>query len=106
MTNSNIYQAAINELGNKIKHELNEMKNTLAEHGNCSTIDPARIHSLRTDIYYYTQKATGNTNPASIERTEFAMKLQTIENKLILGCYENTSKLKAEINRMTDKILQ
>jgi len=72
----------------KIRNELEAMNNTLSIKGHCSTIDPARIHKLRTDIYDYVQIITGHTNPRLIERTEFAMKLQTIENKLILACFE------------------
>ncbi len=72
----------------KIRKELEAMNDILMTKGHCSTIDPARIHKLRTDIYDYIQKTMKYYNPRTIERTEFAMKLQTIENKLILACFE------------------
>lgn len=81
-------ETIIDDLCKKIKKELESMSYTLATKGHCSTIDPERIHKLRTDIYDYIQKATGYTNPRFIEQTEFAMRLQTIENKLILSCYQ------------------
>ncbi len=71
----------------KIRKELELMNDTLSIKGHCSTIDPARIHKLRTDIYDYVQRTTKYTNPRFIEDTEFAMKLKTIENKLILACF-------------------
>ncbi len=73
--------------------ELERMNDILNTKGHCSTIEPARIHRLRTDIYDYIQNITGNTNPRYIDRTEFAMKLQTIENKLILACSEKEREL-------------
>lgn len=77
--------------------ELERMNDVLKSKGHCSTIEPARIHRLRTNIYDYIQKVTGSTNPRYIENTEFAMKLQTIENKLILSCFEKERELKLSI---------
>lgn len=82
-----------NRVADYITKELERMNDVLKTKGHCSTIEPARIHRLRTDIYDYVQKITGSTNPRHIEKTQFAMKLQTIENKLILGCNEKEREL-------------
>ena len=91
--------ATLVDMDKKIKKELESMNNILVVKGHCSTIDPVRIHKLRTDIYDYVQKATGHINPRSIERTEYAMKLQTIENKLILGCYQKEREMKEKMGQ-------
>ena len=85
-------------IADNIIKELEGMNDVLNAKGHCSTIEPARIHRLRTDIYDYIQKVTGNANPRYIEDTEFAMKLKTIENKLILGCYVKERELTLKLS--------
>lgn len=80
-------------IADNIVKELERMNDVLNAKGHCSTIEPIRIHRLRADIYDYIQKVTGSTNPRHIESTEFAMKLKTIENKLILACYQKEIEL-------------
>ena len=86
-----------------IKKELGRMNDILNTKGHCSTIDPDRIHKLRTDIYVYIQSVTGSTNPRHIDNTEFSMKLKTIENKLIVGCYAKERELLAKIAEISQK---
>ena len=85
-------------IADNITKELEDMNDTLNTKGHCSTIAPERIHRLRTDIYDYIQKVTGSTNPRHIADTEFAIKLKTIETKLILGCYAKERELTLKLS--------
>jgi len=85
-------------IADNIEKELEDMNGTLSARGHCSTIAPERIHKLRTDIYDYIQKVTGSTNPRHIAETELAVKLKTIETKLILGCYAKERELTLKLS--------
>lgn len=85
-------------IADNITEELERMNNVLNTKGHCSTIAPEDIHNLRTEIYDYIQKVTGSTNPRHIADTEFAVKLKTIETKLILGCYAKERELTLKLS--------
>lgn len=90
-------------VADNIEKELESMNDTLNTKGHCSTIDPQEIHKLRTDIYVYIQSVTGSTNPRHIDNTEFSMRLKTIENKLILGCYAKERELLTKIAKKHER---